>query len=165
MALEYELQGFDELRQLIQVHTPHLRAHHTLLKVFHRCSSVVIILPALGCVFLAGMAWLGIYQRQFWFLWFVAGFGLCTLIARLREIQRVHVDPQGVTLVSLLWNRFIPYEMIADISLKNGSWYESTYAMVFLNLKDRRRVRLFKFTEGAIALHDSLHSTWKGAQG
>lgn len=159
---EYQLGNFDTLREFVLAHTSEAaRRGPTGQRVFHRSWINKIILLTFGAILL-GFAIECYHQNAAKAFYTVAGLGAFLLLAVLQDPLGLEITGDGIMIRYPAWQRTIPFGSITGISLedvkdaRNGN----VWAAVVIQRKRGRRIRLFRFREGSIAVNEALQSAW-----
>lgn len=161
VRLEYQLQNFSELRDLVLRQTApatHLRAPGAV--VFHRTWINKAILLGVTALFLR-VSWLSLHEGQRWVAWYLLGFAALLLLAFVLDPTRVLIKKDAIVVTYTGWKRTIPFEAITGIALADVRDHGNVWAAVVIRRRRRRALKLFRFREGSVALHDALTSAWR----
>lgn len=155
MTILNHMEDFDCLRQLIIDYTPRLQRKLSQTKVFHRglfqhtiFFVLIVFLLYAGSVqrSLSGgnlLAWGGLVLGCIW------GFS--------REIYKVYISQENISLIYPFWRRTIGLSQIKIVKLHNVSNNRGgEFPHVLLELSTGKNVDLPLFKEGAIALSESI---------
>jgi len=63
------------------------------------------------------------------------------------------------------WRRTIPFTSVSKISLTNEYSRGNVWAVVVLEIRGGRTVKLLRCREGSLALHGAIESAWRSAGG
>lgn len=165
IRLEYQLEDFGRLREFVLSHTAaptHLHASAT--KVFHRTWINKGILLSGTALFLL-VAWLSHHQGQPGPSLFFIGFAALSLVAITQDPVSVEITREAVVVEYPGWKRTIPFDAISGIALKDVRNRGNVWTAVVIQRRHGRPIRLFRFREGSVALHDSLQSAWQSVDG
>lgn len=160
MKVEYQLENFERLRAVIYERT---RAHlkndserHTFSKGRSLRVGYGVAIVMFGAAAL--WAWL---EGEPWAAGGFLGVTVYAVATFLFETQWLEVTPEGPVIASLVRRRVLPFESIAEISLRNVSeQYGNAVATVHLHLIDGKMLQLTGFQEGSLALYKALESAW-----
>jgi hypothetical protein len=165
IRLEYQLENFARLRDFVLRHTAsatQLRAPSA--EVFHRTWINKSLLLGGAAVFLFA-AWLSFKQSQPGSsLFFIVFVGLI-FVAITRDPARVVITREGVVIKYLGWEQTIPFDAISGIVLEDVHYRGNVWAAVTIEKRHGRPIKLFRFSEGSVALHNALKSAWCSATG
>ncbi len=158
--VEYQLEGFDRLRQLILESASHLREKLGRLKVFHKAFLAHGML-IFGVLLFSGMGWLAGSRGEYWAQWISGGLAILGLVAFAKLLWKVRVEYNHVSLVYPFWERKLRYSEIGDIRLENVPGRGNVIITVFVELKSGKRLEFAHFKEGVIPLYESLKAAWE----
>jgi hypothetical protein len=164
IRVEYQLSKFASLREFILSHASAdaLQAY-SALRLFHRSWINKVILTILALPYLLIVAFDyrgGSAGPQCCLL----ALGACPLVIAAFDPVNLTIDSGGFVIRYPLWKRFIPFDSISGITLKDVRSRGNVWPAVVIERPGKRRIRLFRFREGSIALRDSLQSAWYGDQ-
>ena len=158
IKLEYQLEDFSRLRKRVLDHTHALvRERATEMTVFHRS-------PINTWIFICAPFALAIFWQ--------AGHGAAPLAATLTQfsvlmilgLARAAFDPYrltigaaGVEITAFARTRRILFSEISSADAADISGNGNVWAGVVLNLYRDKPVRLFRYSEGSLALHEALN--------
>jgi len=165
IRLEYQLTDFARLRELVLSHTAApTQVHPGAANVFHRTWINKGILLS-STAFLLVCAWLSNHQGQpgpaLLFIAF-AGFPLWAIA---QDPLRVKFTREAVVVEYPGWKQTIPFNSIHRIALNDVAMRGNVWAAVVIERREGKPIRLFRFREGSVALHDALLSAWQSADG
>jgi hypothetical protein len=158
IRLEYQLEDFGRLREFVLTNT----AHASPANVFHRTWINKVILLSGTVIFLV-LAWLSHHQGQLGPSLFFIGFASLSLGAITQDPVGVEITREAVIVEYPGWKRTIPFDAISSITLKDVHNRGNVWAAVVIELRQGKPIRLFRFREGSVALHDTLQSAWQSA--
>lgn len=164
IRIEYQIEKFSALREFVLSHTSALaRQAPAGTRVFHRTWINKIILGVLGLpfLFLAVECYLGGNASGSWV--FFAGVLLLVLMIARDPVSLI-IDPDRVLIRYPFWSRPISFDSISAITTQNVSSRGNVWAAVSIERKQKRKILLFRFREGSIALQDALDSAWRSSQ-
>jgi hypothetical protein len=164
IRLEYQLEDFSRLRDLVLRNTASTRLHSTAATDFHRTwinKGVFLCGTMLFIVF----AWLSRAQGQPGPSFFFMGFAALSLVGIMRDPLRVLITSQAVVVKYPGWERTIPFADIGNITLAEVRNRGNVWAVVVIERRRGKPIKLFRFREGSVALHESLQSAWRSAGG
>lgn len=157
IRLEYQLENFSRLREIVLRHTSALvQAQATRTRVFHR--SFINKGLSLGLASL-GVALTFVIRTPILLLL----ISVPSLIAAMCDPLRIAITPEGFVMEYPLWKRSFLFDTIRGIVLKDVAYRGNTFAAVVIERRKGRPVRLFRFREGSLALHDALLSAWQSS--
>jgi hypothetical protein len=160
IRLEYQLANFGQLRELVLCHTAaltNLRANAT--NVFHRTwinKAVSLFFAA----FLLLFAWLSHQGQRGSSLFFIA-FACLPLLAITQDPSRVEITREALVIEYPGGKRTIPFGAITRIALDDVPMHGNVWAAVVIERRQGKPIKLFRFCEGSVALHDTLQSAWR----
>ena len=161
---EYQLENFAALRDFVLAHAKELvHLNPSGISVFHRTWINKIVLTVFGVpLLLIAMQ----CYRQGVTDGFMATFllGAYAVILIAFDPSSVRVGNEGVVIRYPLWKRTVPFEAITKIALKDESSRGNVWAAVVIETRQKRRISLFRFREGSIALNEALQSGWRACQ-
>jgi hypothetical protein len=164
MNLEYQLEDFDRLIQLIQRDAPQLREKHVIYKVFHRHGYVRSMLLG-SCIFFAIFGLFILYKSNTLMGLVFLVFAALSLATSLREISRVTVGQTETTLTYPLWERKVPYGQIVDITLKTVIGGQGNVSItVIIKRYKGKDIKLSMIKEGSLVLFDALQAAWESGK-
>ena len=154
IRLEYQLEDFSELREIVLRHTAALiRAQTAGIRVFHRSPINKIIILGLAT---PGAIMSGAMRSPLPLLF----FSVPLVMVALCDLNRLVIGEDGLVLEYPLWKRRIPYVQIAGITLKTVAYRGNSWAAVIIDRHHGRSVKLFRFREGSPVLHEGLLEAW-----
>ena len=160
IRLEYQLQQFSRLREFVLSHSPNReRANSCPITTFHRTwiNKLVFVLFS-ATLFL--VAWIAGGQGQWGASAIFAVFATTVLLLITLDPVRVMVEPQGIVIAYPGWKREIPFSQITDISLVNEKYRGNVFAAVVIRRSQGKPIKLYRFQEGSLALHQTLKAAW-----
>lgn len=160
MNLEFQMEGFARLRQLILESAGHLKEKMSRVKVFRKAFFAHGML-IFAILLFAGMGWLAGRQGEYWVQWIFGGLAVWSVVAFAKLLWKVRVDYHHVSLVYPFWGRKVKYSEIGAIKLENVSDRGNEIITVFVELKNGKRLEFAHFKEGAIPLYESLRAAWE----
>ena len=98
MNLEYQLEGFDRLRQLILEGASHLKGKYIRQREFHKTNVVHGIL-IFSVMLYGGMVWLAGEQGEYWAQWIFGGLITYTVFVFAKILRKVRVEYNHISLV------------------------------------------------------------------
>jgi hypothetical protein len=96
---------------------------------------------------------------------FFIGFAGLSLGAITPDPVSVEIMREAVVVEYPGWKRAIPFDAISSIALKDVHNRSNVWAAVVLERRQGKPIRLFRFREGSVALHDTLQSAWQSVGG
>lgn len=160
MNLEFQLQGFDRLRQRILESAVHVKERMSRLKVFHKTLLAHGTL-IFAILLFAGMGWLAGRQGEYWIQWIFGGLAIWSVVAFAKLLWKVRVEHHHLSLVYPFWWRKVKYSEIGAIKLENVLDRGNEIITVFVEMKNGKRLQFAHFREGAIPLYESLKAAWE----
>jgi hypothetical protein len=170
MSLHYDLENFDQLRNIIHKRTRHLWEKHSLQRVFNRpvfyyviVIFIILLESLVGLFFKSEVMWIG--------LTLLAGMIVSWLIIMFAGIRKIKVEPSSITLLRYSFSKkVIPYHEIRDISIEtcvgNAFGGGDKITMVSIKLFNGKIIQLSsEFKGGEDVLFDSLRFAWATAFG
>ena len=165
IRLEYQLEDFGRLREFVLSHTDATaQLHASATNVFHRTWINKVILLS-GTAFFLLLAWLSHDRGQPWQPLLFIGCAYLSLGAILQDPVSVEITREAVVVQYPGWKTTIPFDAISGIALKDVRNRGNVWAAVVIERRHGRAVRLFRFREGSVALHDTLQSAWQSVDG
>ncbi len=159
--VDYQVEDFSGLRDFILKRaTAATRLHPESVTDFHRSW----INKAGLLVFIAGavLVFSEIRLNQFERLAFL--IMLLLLIGALaRDPVRLLITPGGVVITYIGWRQTIPFGTISGIAIQEVSYRGNKFQAVVINRQSGKPIKLFRFREGFIALHDALETAWRSS--
>jgi hypothetical protein len=163
LRLEYQLEGFLRLRQIIRDRALQLRTRHRQLREFHRVRYLSLVGMA-GALLFLWLTWYGWQADQFSVVLTGLGFTILSAFSAVREQQRVILGTRSVTLRWPLWAREVPYTTVRDVTLQNVSdAHGNLIATVFIHRRDGKPLRVTHIREGTMVLFDALRAACESA--
>ena len=164
IRLKYQLQDFGRLREFVLRHTAEsARRCAPGVNVFHRTriNKVILLGFAVPCLFLAR---LGFHQGQPRASLFFIGLAGLIVASLTQDPTHAVITRDAVVIKYPGWKRVIPFHSISGIVLADQ--YDrncNVWAAVIIERRQGRPLKLFRFREGSLALHDALYSAWRSA--
>lgn len=157
--LDYQLENFEELRELVLHHSTPARFRAPIATVFHKDRGrrglrwgwlgIFLFLAAI-CV---GFGHAG---QSIIFL----GFACLPAMLLMREPGRVRVSKNAIAIERIGSRQTIPLDAISSITL--GEVRDGTVpAAVIIQRWSDPCLELSLFREGSVALHDALYAAWR----
>ncbi len=163
IRLEYQLENFGQLRTFVLQHTaPATHLDPSAREIFHRTWINKGILAA-GVLVVLALASLSIRDVGICSL-FVA-FAVVLMIGIVSDPTRVVLSDDALLIEYPGWHRAIAWKTITGIALGDMNQRGNVWAAVVIERQQRKPIRLFRFSEGSVALHDALVSGWRSGAG
>ena len=164
IRVEYQIERFAVLREFILSHKNALaRQAPPGTGVFHRTWINKIILAIFGLpIWIMSAACYREGVAEGFYVTLV--FGVCAVLAIAADPVSLTIGAEGLTIKYLLWSRSIPFASISGIALQDISSRGNVWAAVVIERKKKRKIRLYRFREGSLALKDALESAWHSSQ-
>ncbi len=159
--VDYQIENFSGLRDFILKNTTAAaRLHPEPVTGFHRSW----INKAGLLVFLAGalVVFSEIRLNQFERLAFLIIL-LFLIAALVRDPVRLLITPGAVVITYIGWRQTIPFSAITGIAIQDVSYRGNKFQTVIINRQSGKPIKLFRFREGFIALHDALQTAWRSS--
>jgi hypothetical protein len=165
IRLEYQLEDFGRLREFVLRHTAEsARRCAPGVNIFHRTriNKVILLGFAVPCLFLARLSFHQGQPRASLFFIGLAGLIVASLT---QDPTRAVITRDAVVIKYPGWKRTIPFDVISGIVLADVCDRGNVWAAVIIERWQGRPLKLFRFREGSLALHDALYSAWRSAGG
>jgi hypothetical protein len=165
IRLEYQLDNFEQLRDIVLRYTEAARFRRPFAKVFDRnWANRGLFLGCFAACLL--LAYLAVHQGQRGASLGMIGFAAFSLVALTREPASVGISNTAIVIKYLGWQRTISFAavsniVIADLHDDGGN----VHATVIIERPNGKPIKLLGFREGSVALHDALYSAWRAARG
>jgi hypothetical protein len=164
MSLEYQLENFNQLRNIVHERTRNLREKHSEEKVFDRStffygmfSSLVLQSGYVAWLFLVSSHSFGHIFGAILFTIFAIFYALVMFC----DTRKVRIEPLTVVFVNWYREKAVPFTDICDITLETRSVGRGQkMTMVIIELLNGKNIRLSWFKKGEDVLFDSLKSAW-----
>jgi hypothetical protein len=164
IRLEYQLANFGRLREFVLGHTaPAMRLHASDANIFHRTWINKGILLSATAFFLL-LAWLS-HQSQLVPSVVFTAFAALSLWVVARDPVRVKIMREAVVIEYLGWKQTILFDAISRVSLTDVPMRGNVWVAVLIERRQGKPIRLFRFREGSVALHDALQSAYQSHGG
>ncbi len=163
MHLDYQLEGFEVLRELLLSHTRHLQSKSLNPSAF--IGSGRLALP-LAILFFSAAALFMFHDNAHVYGLLATALAIASLVQWLFwTIMKVYLHDEWIELQYPARRRLIPYTQITgvDFILQPGQ-YGSKFAVVVLTTADGKKVKLARFKEGSQAVFTAVEAAWKLAQ-
>jgi hypothetical protein len=166
IRLEYQLQNFSQLREYVVAHTSAVNQRQAeTQKVFHRTWINKIIFSVFGTILAVPLVSILLIDHDPFPAAILSPLIALAVGVVLWDPTRVLIEPTGIVIRSLAWRRTIPYASIQQITLSDTNDRGNVWAVVTILRKKGRPIKLFRFREGSIVLHDALELAWRSATG
>jgi hypothetical protein len=164
IKIEYQVEHFSTVRDFVLAHSAaQIHECASNLTCFHRTWINKAILAVFGSPFLIA-SWMSYKQGERGMPLFVP---LCVCIVAGVGIAldplRVSITSDAVVIAYPGWKRTIPFGSITNIAIEDVRSRGNVWAAVVIERKKNRPIRLFRFREGSLALHDALRTAWTNA--
>jgi hypothetical protein len=161
---EYQLENFGTLREFILSHTNEIARQAPLgTRAFHRTWINKIISTLLGLPFLAVSV--QCYREGVGNGFYVTlAIGMYAQFLIVLDPVSLTVGTEGIVIRYPLWRRSIPFDSITGIALQDFNSRGNVWTAVVIERGRKSRIKLFRFREGSVALHDALQSAWRTRQ-
>lgn len=160
VMLDYALDGFHRLRDLIVDRTENLALNSLLPREFHRDSGVrTSFTVALAVALTVAIFWMWFEGASGSDLFLVAAFLALMVSTLFPGVRRVTVTAENLIVQYFLKPSEIPYAEISWISLG-----EQGGEGVVVRLRRGQTIRLGHFKEGTVEFYRLLKSVWEKAQ-
>lgn len=157
--VDYQVENFSELRDLILKNTTTAARRHTESDtVFHRSWINKTVLLLLGAGLLP--VFIQVRLNQFERLAFLVLL-LLLIAALVRDPVRVLITPGAAVITYIGWRRTIPFSEIIGIAIQEVSYRGNKFQAVVIHRQSGEPIKLLRFREGFIALHDALDAAWR----
>lgn len=164
IKVEYQLENFKRLREAVLAHTTMQRCMHAEnLTTFHRTWINKIVLAVLGFPFLV-VSFLS-YREGLAGAPLLIPFciGILAVISIVMDPLAVSIVSEAVVIKYPGWKRSISFDSIRKIAIQDVYSRGNTWLAVVIERTKHRPIRLFRFNEGSIALHEALEKAWEHA--
>lgn len=164
VGLEYRLNEFSKLRDLVLDHTPPAaRCPAAIPATFHRAwlDKGLFLWFAVIFLLVARVAWS--QGRPVPTLFFILLAAL-PAVAIARDPVLVLITQSGIVIKYPGWKRTIPFKVISEVVLPDVRGGYSWAAVVIERDMDKP-IRLSRLRGGSIAVYDTLRSAWLSAGG
>jgi YD repeat-containing protein len=164
IRVEYQLDDFDRLRELILARTAARRMQLPNANVFHRNYLNRRFLAA-SLVLVIGLAYFWARQGPGASLVLLA-FALIIFAVFAQEPSKLEISDRSFVIHCLLSSRPVAFDEIEGIELANLRGAEGgVSAAVIVDRKLGKPLRLMGFKGGSISLYDSMRRAWQDAGG
>jgi hypothetical protein len=166
IRLEYQLTDFSRLRDYVIHHASASTSPHAPIgNIFHRTwinkiLSLVFAVPSLL------LAWAVHHQGRPGVLLLFIGIAGYFLAIFMRDPTTLEITHDAIEIKYLGWRKNIPFSTITAISLKDipdRRGDGNVWAAVVIERQHADPIKLFRFREGSIALHEALESAWRAS--
>jgi hypothetical protein len=163
IGVDYQLKNFERLRDFIVSHTTENMQFQTHgVSTFHHVWELKLIYGISGA-FAFLVAWQmhlhGVGQESI----LPIVLGAIAIFMILREPVSLSIGHEGIAINYLGFQELIPFKSITGITFSDVKYRWNVWAGVVITTARRRRIRLSRFREGSVALHDALQTAWKQA--
>jgi hypothetical protein len=158
IRLEYQLQNFGQLRDFVSHHvTPVSETYPSGEATFHR----TLINKAILALFSMTTLSLGLisYRQGQSPTIFIAG-AVCLLLVVMFDPNRVVVGPSSIVIFYPCWKREVRFDDVKSVDLTDIRSRGNVWAAVVIGRRRGKPIRLFRFREGSLALHQAVTSAW-----
>lgn len=162
IRLEYQLENFPRLREFVLSHTTSGRVDTHPITTFHRTwiNKTVFLFFSVPMLL---VAWMSAGRGQWGASLTFVVFAAILLLSITLDPLRVVVEPQGIVIEYPGWKRKIPFLQVTDISLKDENFRGNVFAVVVIRKSQGKPIKLYRFREGSLALHETLNTAWRRA--
>jgi len=161
MDLEYQLENFERLRAMIVENGCLIQSSSARRKTFVRSVRFNIFF-FVAFVFFSIMTLWGLAQRQLIIILIFAVGEAATIVAWLREVQKVVLYDAFFERRFLLWKRRTLYSDIEKVDINNVmDQYMNSVANVIITLHTGKQIELVGFREGSLSLFNALDTALK----
>lgn len=161
IRLEYQLEHFPRLREFVLSHTPNReRADAHPITTFHR-TRINKLVFAFFSVALLLIAWTAADRGQWGGSVMLVVFATLQLLLIALDPSRVMVGAQAIVIAYPGWKRQILFSRVTDISLTDESYRGNVFAAVVIRKSQGRPIKLYRFSEGSLALFETLNAAWR----
>lgn len=158
IRLEYQLTNFGKLREFVVGHTAaQTRLDANAPSIFHRSwiNKGLLLFYAALFIFFA-------YLSHVHFLIGIA----CLLLGAITQDPLFLVITSDAAVIKYPgWERTIHFGSISGIELVDVYNRGNVWAAVVIKRKNKKPLKLYRFREGSLALHDALQTAWSLACG
>jgi hypothetical protein len=109
------------------------------------------------------MAWAAAGQGQWGGSVMLVVFATAHLLLITLDPLRVVIEPQAIVIAYPGWKRIIPFSQVTDISLTDENFRGNVFAAVVIRKSQGKPIKLYRFREGSLALHETLNAAWRTA--
>jgi hypothetical protein len=162
IRLEYQLKDFSKLRDFVLSHaTSCQKPNGPSPSLFHRTWIY-------KCILLCGAGFCFLYahfaEGQIVPAAIAIGFGVACLALLAQDPTTVEITKAAVVIAYPGWKRTIDLRSITTISFKDIHDVKgNVWAAVIVNHPNGRPIKLLRFREGSVVLHNALKSAWNAA--
>ncbi len=161
IRLEFQLENFDRLREIVLSHTEDRRRQTPSLSVFHSGYRTIAI-PVFGMLFFLGFACLSMWQGSQGAALLLAGIVILNAYLLARQPLRVRISSQSIIVEYPGWRRAVPFDSIKDVAIANA---QNGTPVVTIERQQGKPLIFRIFREGSVALYDAVRGAWLRAQG
>lgn len=164
IKLEYQLENFDSLREIILEKAQNRTNSVQIPFVFHRTRHFLIFF-LVGCLFCLAMARLSYTKGGMITTLFFLGFAGFSLLPLFIEPVIIRVLNNRIILQFILWQYSIGFDEISKLNLQNVSGrHGSRIPTVIIERRQGKPFKLNNIREGSIALYEAVLSALKKAR-
>lgn len=161
IPVEYQLEGFDQLREWILSCSDYLDDAVLGQKTFHPHglkvkSAVFCLLLFPGSIYFIPDDF-QMSNEGMSVLIFMGGF----LFVLIKNVWSLRIEIDHVVLRYPLRKKVVFFKNIQSIQMINENKYNNALSVVLVVLNNENKIRLTYFKEGSIALYRSLHHAWR----
>jgi hypothetical protein len=158
IRLEYQLTNFGKLRDFVLGHTAaQTRLDANAPSIFHRSwiNKGLLLFYAALFIFFAYLS----------HVHFLIGIACLLLVAITQDPLCLVITSEAAVIKYPGWGQTIPLCSISGIELIDVNNSGNVWAAVVIKRKDKKPIKLYRFREGSLALHDALQAAWSLAGG
>lgn len=156
IKIEYQIGNFAKLREIVLSNTPiSIRRAAAQISIFHRSKINKIIFVDMFVVS-AILTYRAMYRSHFAAAFMFMGFSALSLVLIALDPSKLEITRRTVVLTYPVWKRTFELQDITSVELANTSRQGNVWAAVILKVRSGQPVKLFRFREGSLALHDAL---------
>jgi hypothetical protein len=159
--LEYQLENFDYLREIILERARNRTTSGSVPVVFYRPSWILIPFVGIGLFFgwLAYVLFRGSKQPE---AWVALGFALLVAFILLIQPVAIRILDDRVIFQYVCWRKSIGFDKISRVTLQNvcGS-HDARIPTVIIERINGRPIKVAGLHGGSIGVYEALLSVWK----
>jgi hypothetical protein len=87
--------------------------------------------------------------------------GIASLIGFIHDPTTLRITPDAIIVGYVGWRRTVPFNKVKEIALTNVTNRGNVWPVVTISPIKGRKIKLFRFKEGSVALNDALQAAWK----
>lgn len=162
--LEYQLDGFDRLRDTLAANTKVLREQRWRnVTEFQKERRTWDVVAGVFALFFGGLAFACFRDNEAAKAWPFVAFGVALPLASLLAVEtRLCLTDRGILVTFALRRKFIPFSDVVDIQLQNQNVGRGNSIAVVRVVRTRGRpVDLAGFKGGSIPLYEALFRQWR----